>query len=209
MPDNSIVDGLDASRAYLINFSHHYWVSTDQLKAWLQPSSWDAWEAEQPAWFTDVGLDFQNRIMKHAPAEALPRTVLMKILSKAIRDGHTEHRELGDDLDTPTLIGMVEQHRIDTSAREKAARLARAAFAVKHWLIALLISYVDLVGDITVGWTLVETKSRRSEGYLSFGLTGFSLVAQAILAFALGQGPFAAVAGLAGAKPLLEYVFES
>ena len=81
LPDGSLATGLDACRSYILTLSHHYWPSTEELKDWL--SSWDEWETEQPRWFTDSNIDFQNRIAKHAPAEALPRTVLVKILSEA------------------------------------------------------------------------------------------------------------------------------
>ena len=57
-------------------------MSAATLKAWLV--SWDLWEAERPAWFVDstnvLGYDFEEHIVTHAPAEALPRCLLLKVL---------------------------------------------------------------------------------------------------------------------------------
>ena len=204
MPDGSHATGLDASRGNLITFTSDYWVTTDKLRSHL--ASWDAWEAEQPAWFTDRDIKFQARVIKYAPAEALPRTVLLKILRKAKNADGAEPDEFDANLDTATLVSMVKQHRHDTSTRERARRFAKALLAIRLYVIAILISYADLIGDVAVTMTLLQSDvaSTQSAGYVTMGLTAFAQVVQAIISLAGGQGEAAALAALLGVKPLLD-----
>ena len=81
---------------------------------------------------TDPDINFQNRITEHAPAEALPPTVLRKILNQAqLRRADSTELELDPNLDTPTLVSMVKQHRHETSARERARRFTKAVLAIR------------------------------------------------------------------------------
>ena len=107
------------------------------------------------------------------------------------------------NLDMESLVGLVKQHRKDTSAAEKARRSAKAIYAVRSWIVAIVISYVDLAGDVAVGSALVQSDTNQRAGYITLGLTGFSQVMQATISMAMGQGPAAAFAALVGAKPLL------
>jgi hypothetical protein len=201
MPDETMAAGLDPSRAEIIGFTPDYWVSTDKLRVWLL--NWDAWEASKPEWFTAFGLTFQRRIVMHAPADALPRTVLLKILTKAAEQ-RGEQLQVDPEADTDYLVAEVQQVRRDATARQRAHRFAKAALAVRLYIIAITISYVDLVGDMAVGFSLLQSKSNVEAGYTTLGLTAASLVVQAIISMSMGQGTSAAFAALVGAKPLLD-----
>ena len=203
MPDESCVEGLDPSRAQLLGFASDYWVTSDKLRAHL--ASWDTWEAERPAWFTDEVLDFQARIIKYAPVEALPRPVLLKILTEA-QDDRAEPEFDANVLGTATLISMVKQHRHDTSTGRHAQHFAHALLAIRLYVIAIVISYADLIGDVAVTMTLLQSgePSTQSAGYVTMGLTVFAQVIQAFISMAMGQGEAAAVAALLGVKPLLD-----
>ena len=76
--------------------------------------------------------------------------------------------------------------------------------AARLYIVAILISYVDLAGDVAVGVSLIRSKSNAGAGYTTLSLTAGSMVIQAFLSFAMGQGPVAACSALVGAKPLLE-----
>ena len=144
--------------------------------------------------FLSIYLEGEElRFEREGPVQG---TVLIKILSDA---GY----EPSSDLDTESLVDRVNQHRKDTSAAEKARRSAKAIFAVRSWIVAIVISYVDLAGDVLVGSTLVQSDTSQRAGYITLGLTGFSQIAQATISMAMGQGPAAAFAALVGAKPLL------
>lgn len=180
--------------------SPKFWVSTEKIRAWL--TGWDDWEAEQPRWFADGSLKFQKRIVKYAPAEALPPTVLRKILVHA-RHADGSNVELTTDLDTPTLVSLVEQHRHDTSARERARRFANTVNKIRLYVIAIMISYADLVGDVAVALTLLQSDGTQREGYTTMGITIFAQIVQAVISMTSGQGEVAAFAALVGMKPLL------
>jgi len=201
--DGSFETGHDASRGNIIKMSPQFWVSTEKLRTWL--ASWEEWEAEQPqpGWFADKRLKFQKRIIKYAPAEALPPTVLRMILVKAKNANGTKY-ELDAELDTTTLVSMVIKHRQDMSTRKRAGRLAKAVLAVRLYVVAIAISYVDLAGDVLVALALLESETTKQSGYVTLGLTGFAQVAQAISSLAMGQGEVAAFTALIGAKPLLD-----
>ena len=193
--------GLDPSRAAITSLNYEYWVSTDKLHDWL--ADWDTWEADKPAWFTMKELDFQNIVMKHAPAEALPRTPLVRILAKA-KDDEGNSLQVAPEANIDQLVAMVKKHRKDASARERALRFAKATLAARLYIVAILISYVDLAGDVAVGLSLIRSKTNAGAGYTTLGLTAGSMVIQAFLSLAAGQGPVAAFSALIGAKPLLE-----
>eukprot|EP00618_Florenciella_parvula_P016977 CAMPEP_0119473200 /NCGR_PEP_ID=MMETSP1344-20130328/4942_1 /TAXON_ID=236787 /ORGANISM="Florenciella parvula, Strain CCMP2471" /LENGTH=2127 /DNA_ID=CAMNT_0007506261 /DNA_START=134 /DNA_END=6517 /DNA_ORIENTATION=- len=201
MGDETMAVGLDPSRANLIaGFTSDYWVSVNKLRAWL--ANWDAWEADQPVWFTMKKLDFQNTVVQYAPAEALPRTLLLKILAKA-KDSEGNERA-APDATTDLLVAKVEAYRKDTSARERAGRFAKAVLAIRLYIVAIVISYVDLAGDVLVTLTLLQSEITKQNGYVTMGLTSFAQVVQAIISLAMGQGGVAAFAALVGAKPLLD-----
>ena len=199
--DGSFATGHDASRGNIIKMSVKFWVSTEKLRTWL--ASWDEWEAEQPRWFADESLKFKKQIIKYAPPEALPPTVLRMILAQA-RDTDGNKYELDARVDTATLVSVVKKHRQEISARERAGRFAKAVLAIRLYIVAIVISYVDLAGDVAVGMSLVRSHSNASAGYTMLGLSAGSLVVQAIISMATGQGVIAAFAALVGAKPLLD-----
>jgi len=199
--DGSFATGHDASRGNIIKMSAKFWVSTEKLRTWL--ASWDEWEAEQPRWFADESLKFQKRIIKYAPPDALPPTVLRVILARA-RDTDGNKYKLDADLDAATLVSMVKKHRQETRARERARRLAKAVLAIRLYIIAIVMSYVDLAGDVLVALTLLQSETSKQSGYVTMGLTGFAQVVQAIISLAMGQGGVAAFTALIGAKPLLD-----
>ena len=194
--------GLDPSRAAILAFTPYYWgVSTHKLRDWL--ADWDAWEADKPKWFTNKDLDFQNIVMKEAPVEALRRAPLLKILDKA-KDSEGNPLRVAPEADTDRLVAEVQKHRKDASARERTRRFAKALLAARLYIVAIVISYVDLAGDVAVGLEFMQSKSNAGAGYTTLGLTAGSMVIQAFLSLAMGQGPVAACCALVGAKPLLE-----
>ena len=223
MPDGSYTAGTDASRADLISsFTSDYWVSIGRLRAWL--AKWDEWEVEQPAWFTDPDLDFQARVVDHVPEEALPPTVLRKLLAKAQHGAHansevsSSHPTLmglrtlastGSSFgelsvpDTSILASMLKKLRQERKVRKLKRRRKMAMAATNAYAIAIVISYVDLLGDVAVSLSLYQSETTRGASYTVIGIMVFSQVAQAILSFAVGHGPVAAFAALLGLKPLL------
>jgi len=201
MSDETMAVGVDPSRADLIGHTSDYWVSIDKLRAWL--ANWDVWEADQPAWFTMKGLDFQNQVVQYAPVEALPRTALFKILTNA-EDSEGNRLRMAPETATDVLVAKVQAYRKGTSARERAGRFAKAVLAIRLYMVAILISYVDLAGDVLVTLTLLQSETSKQSGYVTMGLTGFAQVVQAIISLAMGQGGVAAFAALIGAKPLLD-----
>ena len=42
-------DGVDASRAFVLDFATWAWPASDQVRAWLE-AGWEKWEREQPTW---------------------------------------------------------------------------------------------------------------------------------------------------------------
>ena len=42
-------DGMDASRANVLNYATWSWPASDQVRAWLE-AGWEKWEREQPSW---------------------------------------------------------------------------------------------------------------------------------------------------------------
>jgi len=103
----TIHEGSDPSRARLLSVHPSYWVSVDKLRPWL--NNWDTWEAEKPEWFTMKSLGFQRQVMRYAPAEALPRTVLLKILVEAKDNGST--RRVTPETTTEQLVSKVKKYR--------------------------------------------------------------------------------------------------
>jgi len=203
MVDGSCTAGTDASRADLITLTSDYWVSIDRLRTWL--TKWDEWEIEQPSWFTDPDIDFQARVVNHVPEEALPPTVLRKILSESQVLSRTSaaEREYGTELDTATLVLMVKELRQELKARKQKRRRKMAMAATKAYALAIAISYTDLLGDVAVSLSLYQGKTTRNESYVVIGITVFSQVIQAIASFACGHGLVATFVALAGLKPLL------
>jgi len=223
MADGSYTPGIDAARSRLVDFTSDYWVSIDRLRAWL--AKWDEWEIEQPNWFTDPNVKFQARVVNHVPEEALPRTVLLKILVKA-KDGASSGQmgsahltSMGlrtlpvastggsagelSELETADLVSMVKKLRQERKARKFKRRRKMAMAASKAYALAIVISYVDLLGDVAVSLSLYRSETTRGASYTVIGITVFSQVAQAIMSFAMGHGPVAAFAALVGLKPLL------
>ena len=195
MSDETMATGYDASRADITSFAPDYWVSTDKLRDWL--TDWDTWEADKPAWFTMKELDFQNNVIKNAPAEALPRTPLLKVLAKS-KDSEGKPLQIAPEADLASLVAAVKQHRKDTSARERARRFAKAMLAARLYIVAICISYFDLAGDVAVGVSLIRSKSNAGAGYTTLGLTAGSMVIQAFISMAMGQGAVAAFSALIG-----------
>ena len=70
--------------------------------------------------------------------------------------------------------------------------------AARLYIVAIVISYVDLAGDVAVGLSLIWSKTNAGAGYTTLGLTAGSMMAQAIISMAMGQGPIAAFSALIG-----------
>ena len=152
-------------------------------------------------------MDFQHRIMKYAPVDTLPQTVLLRILAEAAASETCQDDKLKllpPNIDDSLLVAEVLKYRKYTSLRERAQQFAKATLAARLYIVAIAISYVDLAGDVAVGVSLVWSKSNPGAGYTTLALTVGSLVVQALLSIAMGQGPGAALAALVGAKPLLD-----
>ena len=145
----------------------------------------DEWEAEQPPWFTDSNIDFQNRIAKYAPAEALPHTLLNRLLSEARYGVGTETRL---DESREALVEMMKDHRRDVKARAQALRAKRVK-QLWIWSAALGFSYVDLVGTVFVGmeYWAVGGEDGRHAARVTFGMIAGSLAVQAFLVNASGS----------------------
>ena len=89
------------------------------------------------------------------------------------------------------------------TVEKRIKRMARRVFLAKAWAIALILSYVDLCLDVVVGIEFL-LDGNRPAGLMTLGLTGFSLMTQALMAFTLGQGFLATFLALLGAKPLFD-----
>ena len=111
----------------------------------------------------------------------------------------------GNRSSTPTSsLPPSETKRRDANTVERRIkRAARNVFLAKSWAIALILSYVDLGLDLTVGFGFLA-EGKTWPGRVTLCLTAISLMTQAAMAFTLGQGLGATLLALLGAKPLVD-----
>ena len=128
MSDGSVQLGYDPSRKDLLGYTTNYWVSTDKLRDWL--ADWDAWEAAKPAWFLMKNRAFEKRMLKYAPAEALPRTPLLNVLAKAT-DGKGNPLRVPPEAEIDWLVAEVQKHRRARRGRARARHSAEGAKTAK------------------------------------------------------------------------------
>ena len=79
-----IGEGVDASNAHLLKFSHHYWPDDERLRAWLEPK-WEAWRAKPPSWFKASAME---RVERKAAPDALPTALLRDRAEEHAPQGH-------------------------------------------------------------------------------------------------------------------------
>eukprot|EP00620_Florenciella_sp_RCC1587_P017152 CAMPEP_0182570834 /NCGR_PEP_ID=MMETSP1324-20130603/11027_1 /TAXON_ID=236786 /ORGANISM="Florenciella sp., Strain RCC1587" /LENGTH=624 /DNA_ID=CAMNT_0024785269 /DNA_START=20 /DNA_END=1894 /DNA_ORIENTATION=+ len=203
--------GVDASRAHLMKFSHHYW-PMDALKTWLE-QNWDMWIESPPPWFT---TRFIKRIIRVAPPEALPMSVLQGLAEKYSDDKNPDNWSSGSFASRESK-GMRTIRNLNTDSRPgpsrdalvrretKRRRLLASSQRKNHflWAAALFCGYADLITTVLVAFAYLRMGTEgRIAAYLIFGVLAAHLLSEAIISLGTGQGSLAALVSLGGGKLL-------
>ena len=183
----------------------HYWPPSESLKPWLE-ANWDTWTAERPQWFTQR---FVKRISTVASPEVLPLAVLQELDKKhATEDRDAKQREAtsargygaaqlvaasirssgGDNSRTRSGRFTNEMSREELIRNENARRRSRAVERAKQawmWIMALAISYADIITTIVVGMDYLDKGAKRA-AHVIFAMVGVSLGIQALITHASG-----------------------
>ena len=103
------------------------------------------------------------------------------------------------DSQTPTMTRMALAVALAPDMRTLQQEAARE-LNTGAMTTALALSYFDLISTVLVGrdYILIGGTEQARNGYITFGMLAFSLVAQALSTWSMGQGTLATVVTLLG-----------
>lgn len=76
-------EGHDAARALIVMEWHHVYLPTGKVRAWLV--GWNAWERQEPPWFTERWREHAYKYLKDA--DVLPKAALRQMTRKEAEGG--------------------------------------------------------------------------------------------------------------------------